>query len=299
MRYTLKVLKKKHPARTPASSPTIPEEIPSHLRATINLRELHCLRPPAAQNLVDIFPGGWLTGFPPEYNVTAGPVSYFDFKEDPRVAWAGERISGGLRGAKVLELGPFEAYNTWQLEQLGAEVVAVESSKVAFLKCLLVKEITGLRASFLHGDALGYLEEVLKDGRRFDAVWASGILYHQTEPLRLLSLITRLTGTIFIHTHYYDEAAVRSNPAVAERFDPSTDEVLGWDGFEAVHHRFSYRTTDQGPFFAAGPAGFSRWLEQKDIFAFLERAGFTKIDIEVDNLGHPNGPGMCFLAEKP
>ncbi len=295
MRFPLRRPSKKKPEPAPPAA----AEVPSHLKATIDLRELHCLRPPSPQNLVDIFPGGWLTGFPPEYGVAAGKVSYFDFKEDPRVAWAAERIEGGLREARVLELGPFEAYNTWQLEQLGAEVVAVESSKVAYLKCLLVKEITGLKAQFLHGDALGFLEDCLTKGRRFDAVWASGILYHQTQPLRLLSLISRLTRTIFIHTHYFDKAAILANPPVAARFNPSGDEVRGWDGFEAVHHRFAYQATDQGPFFAAGPEKNSSWLEKKDIFGFLERAGFSRIEIEVDHPENANGPGMCFLARRP
>jgi hypothetical protein len=267
--------------------------------SSLDFGELHCRRAPAPQNLVDVFAGGWTTGFPPEFGVTAGPVNFFDFDKDPRVGWADGVLKGRLRGARVLELGPFEAYNTWQLEKLGAEVTSVESNKISFLKCLLVKEITGLKASFLHGDGLAYLDACLAEGRRFDIVWASGILYHQTEPLRFLSLVARAAPKIFIHTHYYEETIVKADPAVARWFDPGKDVIRVFDGFEAVYRYRSYRGTDSGPAYAGGPDDHSFWLAKEDIFAFLNRAGFSRITIEVDHPHHPNGPGMCFLAERP
>ena len=267
--------------------------------SSFDFGELHCRREPSSQNLVDIFAGGWTTGFPPEFGVTAGPVNFFDFDKDPRVAWADRVLKGGLRGARVLELGPFEAYNTWQLEKLGAEVTSVESNKISFLKCLLVKELTGLRAEFLHGDGLAFLESCLTAGRRFDVIWASGILYHQTEPLRLLSLVARIAPKIFIHTHYYEETIIKADPAVARWFDPAKDEIRQVEGYEAVHRYRSYRGTDTGPTYSGGPGDHSFWLAKEDILGFLTQSGVTRMTIEVDHLHHPNGPGMCFLAERP
>ena len=267
--------------------------------SSFDFGDLHCRRAPGPQNLVDVFAGGWTTGFPPEFGVTAGPVNFFDFDKDPRVGWADGVLKGGLRGARVLELGPFEAYNTWQLEKLGAEVTSVESNKISFLKCLLVKEITGLKAAFLHGDGLAYLDACLAEGRRFDIVWASGILYHQTEPLRFLSLVAQAAPKIFIHTHYYEETLVPAYPSVARWFDQGKNELRVFDGFKAVHRYRSYRGTNTGPAYTGGPDDHSFWLAKEDIFRFLNRAGFSRITIEVDHPHHPHGPGMCFLAERP
>ena len=64
--------------------------------------------------------------------------------------WLAETL-GGLQGRDVLELGPLEAAHTAALLQAGARsVLAIEANKQAFLKCLIVKELCGLRdASFM------------------------------------------------------------------------------------------------------------------------------------------------------
>ena len=49
-----------------------------------------------------------------------------------------------MAGKTVLELGPLEGAHTYQLHQRGANIVAVEASKQAYLKCLITKEIVGL-----------------------------------------------------------------------------------------------------------------------------------------------------------
>ena len=51
---------------------------------------------------------------------------------------------------EILELGPFEAYDSRLFEELGAaEVVAIEGSNINFLKCLVLKQALGLKTCFL------------------------------------------------------------------------------------------------------------------------------------------------------
>ncbi len=77
------------------------------------------------------------------------------------------------------------------LQKAGARsVVAVEANTRAFLKCLCTKELFGLdRVEFLLGDLVAYLNE---ERSKFDAVIASGVLYHMTDPVDLLKILRRL-----------------------------------------------------------------------------------------------------------
>lgn len=262
------------------------------------MKEVYCRQMPSNQTIVDIFKGEWFSAFPDQYNVEAGTIKHFDFSTDPRVLWANQVMNGAIKNARVLELGPYEAYNTRQLEQLGAkEVTAVENNKISYLKCLAVKEITGLNAHFLHGDFIPYLEHCANSKESFDMVWASGVLYHQTEPLKLLELISKLTSKVFIHTHYYDEKIITNNPDLEIYFYPKKNVIKESSGFTALLHYKSYRGSNQGAMFSGGPNDHCYWLEKEDIFAFLKQLGFTKITIEVDSPDHINGPGICFLAE--
>jgi SAM-dependent methyltransferase len=268
-------------------------------QVSYEIKDVFCRQMPSNQTIADIFQGAWFSSFPGQYRVVAGSVNHFDFSVDPRVQWTNQALNNGLQNARVLELGPYEAYNTWQLEQLGAkEVIAVENNKINYLKCLLVKEITGLKARFLHGDFIAYLEQCKKTGETFDFVWASGVLYHQTEPLKLLESISKVTSRVFVHTHYYDEEFLALNPDLKGHFNPGKNETRQCAGFDAVLHFKSYGGSNTGAAFSGGTQDFSFWLKKEDIFAFLEKLGFNKITIEVDTPNHSNGPGMCFLAEK-
>jgi hypothetical protein len=126
--------------------------------------------PPCAQNAVDAVPG-WTTAFPAQYGVKAGSMG---LAADTRVDWA-IRSLGGVKGARVLELGPLDGGHTAMLHAAGAaRIDAIEANRLAFLRCLVTKEIMGLdRARFHLGDFTKGLGGV---GERWDLDLACGVL---------------------------------------------------------------------------------------------------------------------------
>jgi SAM-dependent methyltransferase len=251
-----------------------------------------CAGAPSNQTAIDIFKGTWTSAVPPEYGVAAGALDSFD---DVRVRWAAGVLPGGFRGLSILELGPYEAYTTWQLERLGAKsVTAIEGSDLNYLKALVVKEVTGLRARMLYGDVAAYLAET-KD--RFDLVWASGVLYHSTDPVRLLELMARVTDTIFIHTHYYDRRIESSSPHAYAFFEPSRDRPARIGDRDATLHCKAYGQAKRGDF-SGGPAERSYWMEKADLFAWLRANGFSDIQVGADDPANPNGPALFCLARR-
>jgi len=248
--------------------------------------------PPSNQTAVDIFKGTWTSALPPEYGVEAGGLASFD---DVRVTWAASALPNGFRGLSILELGPYEAYTAWQFERLGARsVTAIEASDLNYLKSLVVKEVTGLRARFLFGDFMEYLERCPD---RYDLVWASGVLYHSSNPLRLIAAIARVTDTVFLHTHYFVEGAAASAHA-RSFFEPARDVRARAGGREITLHYKAYGQLKRGAY-SGGPAGYAYWLERDDILAALRDAGFGKIQIGNDDPGNPNGPALFLLARRP
>jgi SAM-dependent methyltransferase len=261
-------------------------------RSVRSAEAAYCAEPPSNQTAIDIFRGTWTSAFPREYGVTAGALDSFD---DVRVRWAAGVLPGGFTGLSILELGPYEAYTTWQFDRLGARTVtAIEANDINFLKALLVKEVTGFRGKLLFGDFAAFLEQTRE---RFDLVWASGVLYHSSDPLRLLDLIARVTDVVFIHTHYYAPAIATSSAHAYSFFEPSRNRSARVDGGEVTLHYKSYGQLKRGTF-SGGPAGYSYWLERDDIFAALRARGFTDIQVGADDPGNPNGPALFCLARR-
>jgi len=150
---------------------------------------------PSHQNAIDIFRDAWASAMPKESGIqTGGAAEHF---EDARISWAAS-VLGALEGKSILELGPFEAYNSCQLEKLGAEVLAIEGNLTNFLKCLIVKNALSLSSLFLFGDFVRFMQE---SGKRFDVCWASGVLYHSRDPIGLLKAACTIAPILFVWTH--------------------------------------------------------------------------------------------------
>ena len=242
---------------------------------------------PTHQNAVDLFSQTWVSAFPATSGLTGGTASHFN---DARVTWAAS-VLGGLNGLSILELGPFEAYNTYQFQQAGAgTVLSIESSHVNFVKCLVVQNIFSLRATFLLGDFQEYLATTKQS---FDVCWASGVLYHMTEPVELLEGISRISNTVFIWTQYYDAAHITGEKAAF--FDSALDREIQYRGRLIKLHYRSYLEIATASF-SGGADQYSYWLEKNDILYILSELGYSQIDIGIDNPEHPPGPAMFFLA---
>lgn len=251
---------------------------------------------PSPQSAIDIFAGEWITAFPADLGVTAGSVNHFDPQVDPRVPWVAQQLPTGLTGLSVLELGPFEAYQTALLEDAGAaSVLAVEASQTAFLKCLIVKEVLGLKARFLYGDMLAFLDGC---DERFDIVWASGILYHQADPIGLLERIAARTDRVFLHTHCINPARSVLGPA-DRRLVPQRDETITWHGRSIQLHRYEYVDDTGIKGFAGGPRPYANWLSKADIEFVLRELGLTEITYGVDDPDNPGGAAFFLLATRP
>ena len=247
---------------------------------------------PDPQHALDIFKGEWLSALPSPLNeCRAGTLPLFG---DPRIAWAVEQW-GGVQGLRVIELGPLEGGHSWMLEQMGAaEIIAVEASTRAWLKCLTLKELTGMtRVRFLCGDSVAYLRE---NPARADAIVASGILYHMTNPVELIAEIAAHTDRMFLWTSYYDAAIVATNPKLAARFGPPQSATHA--GFAHTVHPYHYRATRFRLGFSGGVASYSHWLTRDTILRALRHFGLDRIETAFEEPGHGNGPAFALVASR-
>ena len=254
----------------------------------------YCTLTPTNQTAIDIFTGLWKSAFPSESGVSAGNVQTF---YDGRVAWVNEQI-GGLHQRSVLELGPFEAYHTYELSQMGtSHITAVEGNNINYLKCIIVKEILDIRARILHGDILRFLEDTSES---YDLCWACGVLYHQVDPLALLKSIAKVCKHIFLWTHFFDDR-ITDSPERYPHFDPKHNVHKELDGYRCTHYYRSYqfRNKQVPDMFSGGNKPFAYWLSKDDILGYLATLGFTDITIRGINLEHKAGPAFRFLATHP
>ena len=248
---------------------------------------------PSEQSMIDIFKGAWKAALPPEFKLTAGPQGHF--MSDPRVLWAEKLLPGGFVGKSVLELGPFEAYAKRLMERLGAEhITAIEANNINLLKCLVLKEATGLRARFLHGDFLEYLK---KAPQSFDIIWASGVLYHSVDPGALLEQAARVTDNLYLWTHYVSDEMMKT--AQAGLFEPHRNRRVNVGGASIEYHVRSYRLNyDDLPLhYEGGTTDYSCWITKPDLLAALDACGYRRVEIQNES-AIDNMPCISLLAMK-
>ena len=244
---------------------------------------------PTPQLTIDLI-DGWTSRLPDELNVKAGQANLFN---DARTDWA-LSLLGSLEGQSVLELGPLEGGHTYMLHKVGANVTAIEANKRGFLKCLIVKELLKLdRARFLFGNFVPWLAA---GPHRFDLVWATGVLYHMSDPFELLRLIAASTDRVHIWTHYVPDTFDPGEAWAAPIVRVEEREVTGR---RIQHYIRSYLDTATVPQYCGGIDTTSVWLRRADILDSLTCLGLSQIDVAFDTTAHPHGPCFALVATRP
>jgi len=285
---------KSRPSFTEQTAPHDNLGAPSMASET-KLETTYCKEIPSGQTALDIFKGTWKSALPPEFGLRAGAEPAFF--QDPRVFWAQKILPSGFQDLSILELGPFEGYAAYLMEQLGAKnILAIEGNTINFLKCLVIKDVLRLRAEFLCGDFLKYFHSTQQ---RFDLIWASGILYHSESPWELLNQITEHTDRVFFWTHYYEES-LGSGPW-AQHFSAKKNIQQVWHGKPYDLFWRSYllhNYTDGVPLhYEGGQLAYSYWVRKEDLIQFLHDRGFSRIDIHEDG-SFSDMPYFSFLAQR-
>lgn len=235
---------------------------------------------PSAQGTLDLFENEWSSRVP----VAFASTGHADLFNDARITWLVEQ-DAQYEDKTALELGPLEAGHTYMLERTGYQIEAVEANSHAFLKCLIVKELLGLKSRFLYGD----LNEHLKTTEPVGLCVASGVLYHQLDPIRTLQLIATKAERLFLWTHYYDpnlctsalfshQETPKTTPFPHTLYPRSYLQALEWDGF------------------CGGPAPMANWLSRADLLRAVEHCGFQIKAAAFDHPAHQNGPCLALYA---
>lgn len=249
-----------------------------------SIRNVEVHESPSAQNAVDLFADHWVSALPQTLGLTSGTLPTF---RDSRISTLLAHLDS-IKNTKVLELGPLEAGHTYMLHEAGAKVTAIESNTHSYLKCLVVKEILSLnRAHFFLGDFNPYIETTHE---RFDLVLASGVLYHQRDPIHLLENLSRITDRIALWTHYWDERAVHANAELSAALEDAPT-TAHWRGRSVRTHPVVCEPGSDAPMSAC-------WMEREGLLTVLAGLGYTDVTVLDDDEHHANGPAILLVAQR-
>src|SRR5579862_7885245 len=118
------------------------------------------------------------------------------------------RLPGDLRGKRVLDIGAWDGWFSFECERRGAEVVAVDCVELdTFLEA---KELLGSKVEYL---TLDVTELSARRLGRFDVVLFLGVLYHLRHPLLGLEKAVELSTDLALIESFVIEREARAVPA--------------------------------------------------------------------------------------
>jgi hypothetical protein len=227
---------------------------------------------------------GWTCQFEIDGQTVGGPIPS---RDDDRLPWLLDAM-GGVAGKRVLELGPLDGAHTQVLLEQGArEVIAIEGFRPAWLRCLVVKEIfRWQQAQILYGDFCAYVADY--QGPPFDLVLASGVLYHQRNPARLIHDLARITDQVLVWSQVADARHPHGGTC--------TQVHVGQRSYEGrcVDYQGVRNTLKN---YCGGVHPTTVWLFADELRRAFVDAGFVYRE-ERPTRETPYGPSLLFVASK-
>jgi hypothetical protein len=232
---------------------------------------------------------GWTTQF--EINGVKYGGNTPVLANDPRLLWH-IKEAGGVKGKRILELGPLECGHTKTMLEHGAgHIIAIEGNTDCYRRCRIVADVFNFSV-FQHDIRQADFVESVKclgaEGKLFDVVSASGVLYHQLNPAMLIYDIARIADTVFVWSHVASDKA------------PNGDQT---EIFGDEHRRYKGRFNHYGDMksrqknYCAGLNDKAVWMYPDEMLRCFDDAGFK--DVKVKEQGaHQNGDFILFIAKK-
>ena len=166
-------------------------------------------------------------------------------------------IPQDLTGKRVLDIGAWDGWFSFEMERRGAEVLAVDSAEHTQFR--VARELLGSKVDYRIADICRLSS---RDIGRFDIVLFFGVLYHVKHPLLALETVCDLTHDMaFVESFVTDDGADLSVPPLMEFYE--TTELRGQ---------------------------FDNWVgpNASCLLAFCRTAGFARVRLEsvLDHRAH-------------
>lgn len=124
-------------------------------------------------------------------------------------------IPSDLRGKRVLDVGAWDGWFSFEMERRGAQVVALDSARNT--KLLAARELLGSGIEYVIADISRVSS---RDLGRFDIVLFMGVLYHLKHPLLALENVCEMTDDLAcVESYVIDNGLDLNAPPVMEFYE--------------------------------------------------------------------------------
>jgi|SRR5579871_1205804 len=124
-------------------------------------------------------------------------------------------VPADLRGKRVLDVGAWDGWFSFEMERRGAEVVALDATRNP--KLILARDLLGSKIEYVNADISRISAKELG---HFDIVLFLGVLYHLKHPLLALENVCEMTDELAcLESYVIDDGSDLSAPPILEFYE--------------------------------------------------------------------------------